>query len=183
MNTTNEITAWDFNSAQLPYYNQLYKTALRMTRSVHEAEDLLQETFLKAYRYYDGFEEGTLGACPRVGRRVIDRPGEFRCRTPVERLDPDDPLAHRRQQQVRRQELRHAVLPAEANRERQFTFGFVGLVSLQQERPEVVMDTRCVGRDRERLPKGFGYLGLVLFGGLDDNAEFLIEKVGKRVGT
>ena len=56
---TNEITAWDFNSTQLPYYNQLYKTALRMTRSVHEAEDLLQETFLKAYRYYDGFEEGT----------------------------------------------------------------------------------------------------------------------------
>ena len=59
METANDITAWDFNSAQLPYYNQLYKTALRMTRSVHEAEDLLQETFLKAYRYYGGFEEGT----------------------------------------------------------------------------------------------------------------------------
>jgi len=30
-----------------------------MTRSVPETEDLLQETYLKAYRYYEGFEEGT----------------------------------------------------------------------------------------------------------------------------
>lgn len=52
-------TAWDFESGELPYYDQLFKTALRMTRSVHEAEDLLQDTFLKAFRYYSGFEEGT----------------------------------------------------------------------------------------------------------------------------
>jgi RNA polymerase sigma-70 factor (ECF subfamily) len=56
---TNEITAWDFNSTELPYYSQLYKTALRMTRSVADTEDLIQETYLKAYRYYEGFEEGT----------------------------------------------------------------------------------------------------------------------------
>ena len=56
---TDEITAWDFNSAELPYYNQLYKTALRMTRSVADTEDLIQETYLKAYRYYEGFKEGT----------------------------------------------------------------------------------------------------------------------------
>jgi RNA polymerase sigma-70 factor (ECF subfamily) len=56
---TNEITAWDFNSPELPFYNQLYKTALRMTRSVADTEDLMQETYLKAYRYYEGFEEGT----------------------------------------------------------------------------------------------------------------------------
>jgi RNA polymerase sigma-70 factor (ECF subfamily) len=30
-----------------------------MTRSVQETEDLLQETYLKAYRYYAGFQEGT----------------------------------------------------------------------------------------------------------------------------
>jgi RNA polymerase sigma-70 factor (ECF subfamily) len=59
MGTTNEITAWDFSSPHLPYYNQLYKTALRMTRSVADTEDLIQETYLKAYRYYDGFKEGT----------------------------------------------------------------------------------------------------------------------------
>ena len=59
MTTANEMTAWDFSSEKLPYYDQLYKTALRMTRSVPETEDLLQETFLKAFRYYSGFEEGT----------------------------------------------------------------------------------------------------------------------------
>jgi len=59
MATTDNITSWDFSSAKLPYYDQLYKTALRMTRSVPESEDLLQETYLKAFRYYSGFEEGT----------------------------------------------------------------------------------------------------------------------------
>jgi RNA polymerase sigma-70 factor (ECF subfamily) len=56
---TDEMTAWDFNSSELPFYDQLYKTALRMTRSVPETEDILQETYLKAFRYYSGFEEGT----------------------------------------------------------------------------------------------------------------------------
>ena len=59
MANADEMTAWDFNSSELPYYDQLYKTALRMTRSVAETEDLLQETYLKAFRYYSGFEEGT----------------------------------------------------------------------------------------------------------------------------
>ena len=56
---TDEMTAWDFNSSKLPFYDQLYKAGLRMTRSVAETEDLLQETYLKAFRYYSGFEEGT----------------------------------------------------------------------------------------------------------------------------
>ncbi len=59
MTNTVQTTAWDFNSSELPYYDQIYKTALRMTRSVAETEDLLQETYLKAFRYYSGFEEGT----------------------------------------------------------------------------------------------------------------------------
>lgn len=52
-------SSWDFTSGQLPYRDQLYKTALRMTRSVEEAEDILQETYLKAFHHYDRFEEGT----------------------------------------------------------------------------------------------------------------------------
>jgi len=58
MNDTT-ATAWDFESGQLPYRDQLFKTALRMTRSVEESEDLLQETFLKAFRHYHQFTEGT----------------------------------------------------------------------------------------------------------------------------
>jgi len=37
----------------------LYTAALRMTRNAADAEDLVQETFLKAYRSFDRFEEGT----------------------------------------------------------------------------------------------------------------------------
>lgn len=59
MTDANTTTAWDFSSPQLPYRDQLFKTALRLTRSVEESEDLLQETYLKAYRHYHQFTEGT----------------------------------------------------------------------------------------------------------------------------
>lgn len=51
--------AWDFESATMPFVDALYNTALRMTRSPEDAEDLVQETYLKAYKYYDKFTEGT----------------------------------------------------------------------------------------------------------------------------
>src|SRR5918993_4515702 len=37
----------------------LYAAALRMTRNPSDAEDLVQETYLKAYRGFGGFQEGT----------------------------------------------------------------------------------------------------------------------------
>lgn len=52
-------TSWNFEDGQLPFRDQLYKTALRMTRSVEETEDLLQETYLKAFHHYHRFEDGT----------------------------------------------------------------------------------------------------------------------------
>jgi RNA polymerase sigma-70 factor (ECF subfamily) len=42
-----------------PFLDQLYAAALRMTRKPADAEDLLQETFLKAYAAFHQFEEGT----------------------------------------------------------------------------------------------------------------------------
>ena len=54
-----EPRKWDFTTGQSPYRDQLYKSALRMTRSVEDAEDLIQETYLKAYKYYARFSEGT----------------------------------------------------------------------------------------------------------------------------
>ncbi len=53
------VQSWNFDSNDLPYREQLFKTALRMTRSREDAEDLIQETYLKAYRHYHRFEEGT----------------------------------------------------------------------------------------------------------------------------
>ena len=54
-----EPRMWDFSATQLPFRSQLFKSALRMTRSREDAEDLIQETYLKAYKYYGRFTEGT----------------------------------------------------------------------------------------------------------------------------
>src|SRR6476620_11355960 len=43
----------------MPYMDALYSAALRMTRNPSDAEDLVQETYLKAYRGFGGFQEGT----------------------------------------------------------------------------------------------------------------------------
>ena len=42
-----------------PFMDALYGAALRMTRNPADAEDLLQETFLRAYRGFPNFREGT----------------------------------------------------------------------------------------------------------------------------
>jgi RNA polymerase sigma-70 factor (ECF subfamily) len=48
-----------FADEAMQYAPQLYSAALRMTRNQADAEDLLQETYLRAYRGYEGFTEGT----------------------------------------------------------------------------------------------------------------------------
>jgi RNA polymerase sigma-70 factor (ECF subfamily) len=48
-----------FAAAAMQYAPQLYNAALRMTRNRADAEDLVQETYLRAYRSYATFEEGT----------------------------------------------------------------------------------------------------------------------------
>jgi RNA polymerase sigma-70 factor (ECF subfamily) len=48
-----------FERDALPLLPGMYAAALRMTRNPADAEDLVQETFLRAYRGFAGFEEGT----------------------------------------------------------------------------------------------------------------------------
>lgn len=48
-----------FEAEVMPYLNQLYSGALRLTRNPQDAEDLVQETFLKAYKGFDSFQPGT----------------------------------------------------------------------------------------------------------------------------
>lgn len=48
-----------FGDEAIPHMDSLYNFALRMTGEHEEASDLLQETFLKAYRFFDKFERGT----------------------------------------------------------------------------------------------------------------------------
>ncbi|GAB3647174.1 hypothetical protein GCM10028833_10630 [Glycomyces tarimensis] len=48
-----------FERDAMPLIDQLYGAALRMTRNPADAEDLVQETFLKAYSKFHQFREGT----------------------------------------------------------------------------------------------------------------------------
>ncbi|HUH53312.1 MAG TPA: sigma-70 family RNA polymerase sigma factor [Microbacteriaceae bacterium] len=48
-----------FASEALPYLDQLYGAAMKMTRNPQDAQDLVQETFLKAYASFSSFTEGT----------------------------------------------------------------------------------------------------------------------------
>jgi len=48
-----------FESEALAYLDQLYGTALRMTRNQADAEDLVQETYTKAFAAFRSFEQGT----------------------------------------------------------------------------------------------------------------------------
>jgi RNA polymerase sigma-70 factor, ECF subfamily len=57
-----ELTADErrrFQEDALPLLDSLYGAALRMTRNPPDAEDLVQETMLRAYRAFDRFEAGT----------------------------------------------------------------------------------------------------------------------------
>jgi RNA polymerase sigma-70 factor, ECF subfamily len=48
-----------FERDALPFLDQLYAAAMRMTRNPADAEDLVQETFAKAYASFHQFKEGT----------------------------------------------------------------------------------------------------------------------------
>ncbi len=48
-----------FTTEVLAFLEPLYATALRLTRNRSDAEDLVQDTFVKAFRFTDRFERGT----------------------------------------------------------------------------------------------------------------------------
>src|SRR5262245_17246305 len=52
-------TKADFEREVMPHLSALYGAALRMTKNDGDAEDLVQETMLRAYRFFDSFEAGT----------------------------------------------------------------------------------------------------------------------------
>ncbi len=54
-----EQRAERFERDAMPLLDQLYGAALRMTRNPADAEDLVQETFLKAFAAFESFRAGT----------------------------------------------------------------------------------------------------------------------------
>jgi len=49
----------DFAQQAMQYAPQLFSAAMRMTRNKSDAEDLVQETYLRAYRSFSTFNDGT----------------------------------------------------------------------------------------------------------------------------
>src|SRR5579885_1346083 len=56
---TREAATEDFEAGVLAQLDSLYRTALRLTHNQQEAEDLVQETMLKAFRFADSYQRGT----------------------------------------------------------------------------------------------------------------------------
>ena len=56
---TPEQRSLRFERDALPFLDQLYAAAMRMTRNPSDAEDLVQETFVKAFAAFHQFSEGT----------------------------------------------------------------------------------------------------------------------------
>ena len=48
-----------FEQEAMAHVDALYRTALRMTRNPQDAEDLVQETYLRAFRFFEQFTPGT----------------------------------------------------------------------------------------------------------------------------
>jgi|ERR1041384_237954 RNA polymerase sigma-70 factor (ECF subfamily) len=57
MNTS--ITVEEFEAAALPYMDDLFRTARRVLGNQTDAEDVVQETFLQAWKSFERFEQGT----------------------------------------------------------------------------------------------------------------------------
>jgi RNA polymerase sigma-70 factor, ECF subfamily len=48
-----------FEAETMQHINDLYRTALRLTRDASEADDLVQETYMQAWKSFDNYEIGT----------------------------------------------------------------------------------------------------------------------------
>src|SRR5438309_11826844 len=57
--THTDRTRREFEGLALEHIDPLYSAALRLTKNERDAEDLVQDCFLRAYRFFDKFERGT----------------------------------------------------------------------------------------------------------------------------
>ncbi len=58
-NSPSEKLYADFDREAVPHISSLLNFALKLTKDEEDANDLLQETYLRAFRFFDKFEKGT----------------------------------------------------------------------------------------------------------------------------
>jgi RNA polymerase sigma-70 factor (ECF subfamily) len=59
LNRATEGSRREFEALALPHLDGLYAAALRLTKNPRDAEDLVQDAVLRAFRFFDKFERGT----------------------------------------------------------------------------------------------------------------------------
>jgi RNA polymerase sigma-70 factor (ECF subfamily) len=85
------VTQRDFEALALPHATALYRTAYHLARNAFEAEDLTQETYLRAYRAIDGFRGGDFRAWLfAILRHAFLDECRRRGRSPVVELDVNE---------------------------------------------------------------------------------------------
>ena len=55
----NNRTKEEFEALALAHLDPLYAAALRLTKNERDAEDLVQDTCMRAFRFFEKFERGT----------------------------------------------------------------------------------------------------------------------------
>lgn len=126
----------EFEAVALPHVDALYGTACRLSRNPRDAEDLVQETLLRAYRFWDSFEKNS------------------NCKGWLLRI-----LTNTFINEYQRKRRRREVLDA-ATAEQSATDGVLVHEAAQVQRnPEGLMLDRCVSDDVQRaldaLPADF----------------------------
>ena len=62
----------EFEEQAIPYMDQLYAAAMRMTRNPADAADLVQETFVKAFASWASFTQGTTPPLSVLTRKQLE---------------------------------------------------------------------------------------------------------------
>lgn len=59
MSKNHKIKQQEFNDEVIPHLDSLYNFALRLTADPSDSEDLVQDTIVKAFRFFESYEKGT----------------------------------------------------------------------------------------------------------------------------